>query len=100
MAKSKTQIIQEIEHLIARHGGKPGEWYVGMAQDGRAELTNRHRFKRGRDVGAIRTAQTEVQAQEVVDYLTRSRGCKGDAHTFNAGELHVYIYRMSAGTKP
>ncbi|WP_404381621.1 hypothetical protein [Caenispirillum salinarum] len=100
MAKSKTQIIQEIEHLIARNGGNPAQWYVGMAKDGKAELTSRHRFKPGRDVGAIRTAATEVQAQEVVDYLTRSRGCKGGAHTFNAGELHVYVYRMGAGTKP
>jgi hypothetical protein len=100
MAKSKLQIIQELEQLIARNGGKPGEWFVGMAKDGKAELTNRHRFKPGQNVGAIRTAETEVQAQEVVAHLVRVRGCKGASQSFNAGELHVYLYRMGSGTKP
>lgn len=45
MAKSKVQIIEELEQLIARNGGKPSDWFVGMASDGKAALTNRHRFR-------------------------------------------------------
>lgn len=100
MAKSKTEIIQDIEHLIVRNGGKWGEWYVGMCADPKTVLESRHNFKRGTDVGAIRTANTEMQAHEVVEYFTRSRRTKGQSGTFNAGDLYVYAYRTSRHTKP
>ena len=100
MAKSKTEIIHDIVQLIVRNGGKGGEWYVGMCADPKTQLVSRHNFKQGTDIGAIRTANTEIQAQEVVEFFIRTRRTKGHGDSFNAGDIYVYAYRMSRHTKP
>ena len=98
MAKSKTEIIGDIESLIARKGGKPGEWFVGFSADPKGELA-KHGFRQG-DVGAIRTANTEMQAHDVVEYFVTTLKTKGDLSEVGRNSLHVYAYQTNGHTKP
>lgn len=99
MARSKTEIIDDVEAFVAKYGGKFADWYVGISKDPKATLNGTHGFKKG-DVGLVRTAASELQAQQVVDYFVGTRGCKGRKESFDAGEIHVYAYRRARHTKP
>ena len=93
MAKSKTEIINDIQSLMARKGGKSSDWYVGQAADPKGELA-KHGFRKG-DVGAIRTAATEMQAHDVVEYFVGSIRTQGEVENVVPKTFHVYVYQTT-----
>jgi hypothetical protein len=97
MAKSKSEIMDDVQAFVAKHGGKYKEWYVGTAEDPKSVLFGAHKFKTG-DKGLYREAVSEIQAAEVVEFF-KGRGAKGDEGV-KRGADRVYAYKMAPHTKP
>jgi hypothetical protein len=97
MAKSKSEIIDDIQAFIAKHGNAYKEWYVSTSPDPKSQLFKVHGFK-NTDKGLLRQAQTELQAAEVVEFLT-TLGAKGGA-VIKPGADYVYAYKRAPHTKP
>lgn len=98
MPKNVTEIISDFEDLMAKQGGKATDWFVGASADPKGELA-KHGFRQG-DIGAIRTANTELQAHDVVEYFVSTRRTKGEYGDVSANALHVYTYRSNGHTRP
>ena len=97
MSKSKSQILDDIQDFIARHGANFKEWYVGTAADPKAQLFKVHGFKNG-DKGLYRQAGSEIQAAEVAEFFT-GMGAKGHKGVARGAE-YVYLYKRAPHTKP
>lgn len=97
--KSRSEIIDDIEHHIAKGGGVFREWYIGMSASPKKSLFGTHKLKEKGDAWIARRAATEMQAGEVVEYFITSRGTRGSAAT-NVGNVYVYAYKMKPHTKP
>jgi hypothetical protein len=98
MAKSKSEILNDFQEFMAKHGGKYKEWYVGTSPDAKTQLFNGHKFKNGADKGLFREAESEIQAAGVAEFFT-NLGAKGDDSVKRDAD-QVYAYRMAPHTKP
>ncbi len=97
MAKSKSEILNDFQDFMGRHGGNYKEWYVGSAADPKAQLFTIHKFKKG-DKGLFRQAASEIQAAEVAEFFT-NLGAKGNDGVTRDAEF-VYAYKRAPHTKP
>ena len=97
MSKSKSEILDDIEGFIRKHGNNPKQWYLGTSSAPKETLFKNHKFKPN-DIGLIRQAESELQAAEVVEFFT-GRGAKGGA-TIKPMHDFVYAYRLAAHTRP
>ena len=97
MSKSKSEILNDFQEFIKRHGGNYKEWCVGTSADAKTQLFQVHKFKPG-DKGLYREADSEIQAGGVAEFFT-NLGAKGD-HTVKKDADCVYAYKMSAHTTP
>lgn len=97
MAKSKSEIMDDIQSFIGRNGGNNKEWYVGTAPDPKDQLFKTHGFKKG-DYGLIRQAPSELQAAEVAEFFV-GQGAKGDPNVKRDADS-VYAYKLAPHTKP
>ncbi len=97
MAKNKSEILDDVQDFIKRHGGKFGEWYVGTAADPKTQMFNTHRFKAG-DKGLYRQAHSELQAAEVAEFFA-TMGTKGHTGVVRDAD-YVYAYKRAPHTKP
>ena len=77
MAKSKTEILNDFQEFMGRHGANYREWYVGTSSDPKQQMFGAHKFKNG-DKGLFRQALSELQAAEVAEFFT-NLGAKGNA---------------------
>jgi|DEB0MinimDraft_10_1074344.scaffolds.fasta_scaffold142845_1 hypothetical protein len=97
MPKSKSDILDDFQAFIGKHGGNYKEWYVGTSANPKVDLTKYHRIKNG-DKGLMRTAQSELQAAEVAEFFI-DNGAKGDP-TVTRDNICVYAFKMDKHTKP
>ncbi|MBF0562427.1 MAG: hypothetical protein HQL37_10490 [Alphaproteobacteria bacterium] len=100
MSKEKAEIISDIMAYVEKIGGGYPNWYVGTATDPKGKLYNTHKLKQG-EPGLVRTANSEIQAADVVTYFVKKYKTKGDADSeVEPGRLHVYAYKLQPHTKP
>lgn len=97
MAKSKSEILNDFQEFMGRHGANYREWYVGTAADPKQQMFGTHKFKNG-DKGLFRQAQSELQAAEVAEFFT-NLGAKGNSSVTRNAE-YVYAYKRASHTKP
>lgn len=97
MAKSKSDILDDFQAFMGKHGANYKEWYVSTSPNPKVELFKFHKFKNG-DKGLVRTAQTELQAAEVVEFFT-DLGAKGDPGV-KKGAMAVFAFKMAKHTRP
>ena len=95
--KSKSEILNDFQEFIGKHGGKYKEWCVGTAGDAKTQLFNVHKFKNGAYKGLYREADSEMQAPGVAEFFT-NLGSKGD-DTVKRSADQVCAYKISANTK-
>jgi hypothetical protein len=100
MAKSRTQIIDEIEDYITRNGGNFSEWYVGFTGAPKAKLHKTHKVKEKGDAWIGREAKDEYEASEIAEYFRTSRRTKGAGGTPKETDLYVYAYKIKSHTSP
>jgi hypothetical protein len=99
-AKSRSEIIDDIEDYIARNGGSFGEWYVGFTASPKACLFGKHKLKDKGDAWVCRLSKDEYEAHEIVDYFRTTRRTKAASGQPADSDLYVYAYRMKTHTKP
>jgi hypothetical protein len=97
MAKNKSEILDEFQAFISKHGGQYKEWCVGTAADAKAQLFNVHKFKNGADKGLFREAKSEIQAAGVAEFFT-NLGARGD-NSVRLNADQVYAYKITPHTK-
>ncbi len=97
MPKAKSDILDDIQAFIAKHGNNYKEWYVGTSANPKAHLSKFHKIKNG-DKGLMRTAQTELQAAEVAEFFV-DQGSKGDPNVTH-DSICVYAFKLAKHTRP
>ncbi len=97
MAKQKSEILDDIQGFISKHGNNARQWYVGTSATPREQLFQQHKFRQG-DIGLIRQAHSEIQAAEITEFFT-GQGAKGGA-VIKPGYDFVYAYKLMSHTKP
>ena len=85
MAKSKQQIIRDIEAYVARCGGAYSTWYVGIASDVRRRLFTDHKVKEQGDRWIFEQCSSSTVAREIEQYFIRQKGADGGAGDGIAG---------------
>jgi hypothetical protein len=97
MAKNKSEILNDFQEFMGRHGANYREWFVGTSSDPKQQLFGTHKFKAG-DKGLFRQAHSELQAAEVAEFFT-NLGAGGSASPRPDAEF-VYAYKRASHTKP
>src|SRR5436305_1453251 len=97
MSKTKSQILDDFQAFMVRHGADYKDWYVGTAADPKSQLFKVHNFKNG-DKGLYRQAGSEIQAAEIAEFFT-GMGTKGHSGVAR-GSQFVYAYKRAPHTKP
>lgn len=93
-AKSRSEIIGDIEEFIGRNGAKFGEFYVGCTGQPKAMIFTKHGVKQSGDAWISRLAKDEYEAHEVVEYFVSSRKTKGRRSDPQASDLYVYAFKI------
>lgn len=69
MAKSKSDIFDDFQDFMGKHGADYKGWYVSASKNPKMELFKYHKFKTG-DKGLFRGAESEISAAEVAEFFT------------------------------
>ena len=97
MSKSKSEILNDFQSFMSKHGGNYKEWCVGTAEDAKTQLFSVHKFKNGADKGLFREADSEIQAAGVAEFFTNHGALGDDSVKRNADQ--VYAYKVAPHTK-
>ncbi|MDA8231545.1 MAG: hypothetical protein M0006_09420 [Magnetospirillum sp.] len=100
MAKSRSDIIGDIEAYIGRNGARFGEWYVGVTGGPKATLFKAHKVKEKGDAWVVRLAKDEYESRDIAEYFITTRGTKGAVGSGRDTDLYVYAYKRKPYTKP
>ncbi len=101
MVKTADTICNEIGAFINKHGGNPGQWFVAQSTDPKRELARRHGVgKVAKTPYIIRSAESELQANSVVEHFVTRYKSKGSAEEITRDALYVYAYKTTTKTKP
>lgn len=98
-AKSRSDIIGDIEDYIAKSGGGWGEWFVGCTGAPKAMLFTQHKVKQSGDAWISRLAKDELDAHDVVEYFNATRRTRGRPHERKDTDLYVYAFKVKSHTK-
>lgn len=98
-AKSRSDIIGDIEDFIARNGAKFAEWFVGCTGTPKNMLFTQHGLKQSGDAWISRLARDDLDAHDVVEYFRSSRGTRTRAKTRQDSDLYVYAFKIKAHTR-
>ena len=97
MAKSRAELLTEIQEFMKRHESPAGQWYVGTAKAPREKLFDVHKFKPS-DCGLYRQATSDNDAAAIAAQILKS-GTRGDGRVA-LGASSIYIFKMNSHTKP
>jgi hypothetical protein len=97
MAKSKSDILDDFQAFMGKHGGNYKEWYVSTSINPKMELNKYHKIKNG-DKGLMRTAESEIRSAEIAEFFT-DLGAKGDPG-IKDDAVCVYAFKMDKHTRP
>ena len=99
-AKSRSEIIADIEAHVAKNGGDFTAWFTGVTANPKKALFQDHRLKTEGDAWICRRAMASDQASEVAEYFATVRGTKGGNRASGMDEEYVYAYKMKSHTRP
>ena len=98
-AKSRSDIIGDIEDFIGRNGARFGEWFVGCTGSPKAPLFTPPRVKQSGDAWISRLARDDLDAHDVVEYFRTSRQTRGRAKERRDADLYVYAFKIKSHTR-
>ena len=98
-AKSRSEIIGDIEDFIGRNGSSFAEFYVGCTGQPKATIFTRHAVKQTGDAWISRRAKDEYEAHEVVEYFVSTRKTKGRRKDREDSDLYVYAFKIKSHTR-
>ena len=97
MAKSKKEIIKDIQNYITKRGGAINGWYVGIAAKPRERLFDDHSVDEENDVWIYRQASSSSVAREIEKHFL-DKGARGGMGGGDDDTKSVYAYRISSHT--
>ncbi|MCA9668578.1 MAG: hypothetical protein KC503_23460 [Myxococcales bacterium] len=108
---SKQRIRIDFKSFIARLGGGPDQWYVGVSRDARRRMFEEHGVHETRDTWIIRRASSAAEARELERYFVDVLGTAGGPGCCDASTdkclprpggafLMIYAYRRGTHTRP
>lgn len=98
MAKSKEEIIEDIEDHIANRGGDLDEWYVGIAAKPRERLFDDHSVDEDNGFWIHRRASSDSVAREIEQYFL-DQGAQGGTGGGDEDTTAVYAYKITSSTR-
>lgn len=99
MAKTRDQIIADIDGHIGNNGADFGNWYVGIAASPRDRLFNDHNVRENGDAWIFREATSSTVAREVENYFIDVKGTQGGAGGGDSSSRSVYAYKIKPHTR-
>lgn len=99
MAKTKQEIIADLDSYMRQGGGGYRSWYVGVASDSRTRLFNDHQVKENGGSWIYCGAASSDSARAAEEYFL-SLGCDGGPGGGDAQTKSVYAYKKEWYTKP
>lgn len=100
MAKSKQEIISDIEGFMQKRDGGYSAWYVGISKDARDRLFEGHNVSEKGDWWIYRQASSSQVAREIEDYFVNTLGTDGAVGGGDEAADMVYAYKKAAHTDP
>jgi len=98
MAKSKQQIIKNIEDHMAKRGGDIGDWYVGIAANPRERLFDDHSVDEKNGVWIYDTASSDSVARDIEKHFL-DKGAQGGSGGGDEASTAVYAYKITLSTR-
>ena len=99
MAKSKQEIIVEIDAHINNYGRSYSDWYVGITEDAKRRVFDEHGVVKRKDPYIWRTAVSSTAARDVEKHFL-NLGCDGSGGGGDEDADIVYAYKKSSRTNP
>jgi len=97
MAKTRMELLDEIQAFMRRSESPAAHWYAGTAKVPRAQLFDVHGFT-AKDRGLYRQAGSAEDAASIAGFIMKG-GSKGDSGV-KPGADYVYVFKMNGHTKP
>ena len=97
MAKTRMEMLDEIQEFMRPSASPAAHWYVGTAKVPRTQLFDVHGFT-AKDRGLYRQAHSAEDAASIAGFIMKG-GSKGDSGV-KAGADYVYVFKMAGHTKP
>ena len=97
MAKSKKEIIEEIQSYITKCGGGFAKWYVGIAADPKERLFDDHSVDKEKDAWIYCTASSSKVARKIEKHFL-DEGADGGTGGGSEDTKSVYAYKISSRT--
>ena len=98
MAKSKKEIIEEIEAYMAKRGGDIEDWYVGISANARERLFDDHSVDEKKGAWIIRGTSSDSVARDIEKYFL-AKGAQGGTGGGDAESTAVYAYKTTSDTR-
>lgn len=98
-AKSRSDIIGDLEDFIGRNGGAFADFFVGVTGAPKQMLFSQHKLKEKGDAWISRLAKDEMDAHDVVEYFRSTRGTKGRKKDVAETDLYVYAFKIKPHTR-
>ena len=98
MAKSKKEIIEDMQSYITQRGGGIGGWYVGIAAKPKERLFDDHSVDKEKDAWIYCTASSDSVARDIEKHFL-DKGTKGGTGGGDEDSKSVYAYRISSRTR-
>ena len=96
---SVQQVVRELEDYMAKCGGLPRDWYVGVAADPRARLFRHHNASEQQGAWIYRELRTDDESRQVERYFL-AKGCEGGDGGGDWQSKFAYLYRKASYTNP
>ena len=98
MAKTRAEIVADIEDHIEDRGGPFSKWYVGIAADARDRLFKDHSVKEEGDVWVYRRVASSAEARKIEKYFIDTKGTQGGPGGGDESSVFVYAYKIKSHT--
>ena len=98
MAKSKKQIIKDIEGYMSKRGGDMDDWYVGIAANPKERLFDDHSVEEDGGAWIHRRASSDSVARDIEKYFLK-KGTQGGSGGGDEDTTAVYAYKITWGTR-
>ena len=97
MAKTKSEIIADIEEHIESRGGELDEWYVGIAAKPRERLFDDHSVDEENGKWVFQRASSSAVARDIEKHFLDG-GAKGGPGGGDEDTEFVYAYKITSDT--
>ncbi|CAA7624710.1 conserved hypothetical protein [Magnetospirillum sp. LM-5] len=98
-AKSRSDIIGDVEDFVDRNGGNFADFFVGVTGAPKQMLFSQHKLKDKGDAWISRLAKDELDAHDVVEYFRSTRGAKSRKKEVVETDLYVYAFKIKPHTR-